>query len=456
MPAKTLAFHLTVEAERAVRAGHPWVYAEALREDPPEAPAGMLAVLYDKRNRFLALGLYDPASPLRVRVLQRFKPASLDAAWYVQRLREATARREALLADARTTGLRLVHGENDGLPGVVVDRYDRTLVLKLYTAAWLPHVTLLLEALQAVWPAERCVLRLSRAVATQPELLSAHYDGEVLYGAPVTGPVAFLERGLRFEADVVHGHKTGFFLDQRDNRALVESLSRGQTVLDAFAYTGAFAVAAARGGAREILSVDASAPALAQAQRHLHLNRARGPDPKLRYEIVAGDVFDTLRQLSRGSRRFTFVILDPPAFAQTQAQVPGALTSYGRLVREALSVLVPEGLLFISSCSGHVRADDFFTAVHRAARAAGRPLKELHRTGHPADHPIRFPEGAYLKGVVAVAGVERVRSLKKALQKRRSARRATALPGKRGQVRHSPQGNLPSRAVDAAPQTKSV
>jgi 23S rRNA (cytosine1962-C5)-methyltransferase len=397
-----LRFHVTLEAERALRAGHPWVYAEALRKAPAGGAAGEFVALYDRRNRFLALGLYDPESPLRVRVLQRFKPAVIDAAWYAQRLHAALKLRRALLADPHTTGFRLVHGENDGLPGVVVDRYDQTLVLKLYTAAWAPHLDALKEALIATYPAQRLVLRLSRAACVARVPAAGWTDGRVLAGAAGKAPVAFLERGLRFEADVVHGQKTGFFLDQRENRALLERFSRGRIVLDAFAYTGAFSVAAARGGAREVLSVDLSGQALVQAERHVHLNRGALP-PRLSFRMLKGDAFEVLPQLATRRQRFSLVVLDPPAFAHSQAQVRPALAAYARLVRAGLGVLAPEGLLMIASCSGHVGADAFYTAVHRAARAAGRPLRELKRTSHGADHPIRFAEGAYLKALFAYA-----------------------------------------------------
>ena len=388
-----VALRISPQAERAVRAGHPWVYAEAIRHQRHAGSAGDLAVIYDGRNRFLAVGLYDPASPLRVRILQRGQSASIGPAWIAERLQAALARRAPLTGSADTTGYRLVHGENDGLPGAVVDWYDRTLVLKLYTAAWAAHLDGLVEALRVVRP-ERMVLRLSRAVQSQANTLR---DGALLAGKPLRGPVGFLEQGLEFTVDPRAGHKTGFYLDQRDNRRRVETLAAGRRVLDAFAYTGAFSVYAARGGASEVTSVDISAPALREVQRHFELNRRYPAVAAARHRAVRGDAMEALERLRRSGRRYEMVILDPPAFAHSKVQVPAALRGYARLTRLGVALVSQGGVLVQSSCSSHVRADAFFRVVRRAAASAGRRLRELERTGHPLDHPAAFPEGAYLK-----------------------------------------------------------
>lgn len=398
-----ITLHLTPEAERAVRFGHPWVYAEGLAPSKKPAKTGDLAALYDRRNRFLALGLYDAESPIRVRILQRHAPAPITAAWFRERLLAALAKREARLGDPDTTGWRLVHGENDDLPGLVVDQYDATLVLKLYTGAWGPHLPAVLAALAEAAPSERIVLRLSRQ-AQQSLAMAGRRNGQVLAGAAVSGPVIFRERGLRFAADVVRGQKTGFFLDQRENRARVEAMSRGRRVLDLFAYTGAFALSAARGGASHVTMVEESRAALAAAEQQAKLNKTVGGIRHASFTAIVGNAFDVLARLSKRRRTYDMVILDPPSFAKSQAEVPRALAAYRRLAGLAFEVLEPKGTLVYACCSGHIAEEKFFAAVHQAARAKHRTVRELARTRQPFDHPVTFPEGAHLKCLFAVAG----------------------------------------------------
>lgn len=400
---KRIALHVTPAGERALRAQHPWLFADSITRQSHDGAPGDLAVAFDSRRRFLAIGLYDPESPIRLRVLRHASPALIDEVWFHERLARAVQHRTPLIADKSTTAYRLVHGENDGLPGLVVDRYAGTLVLKLYTAAWLPHLRYVLPALGKLAAPKRVVLRLSRHLRQQPQHLHGLRGGDVLVGPPLDGPVDFLENGLRFTADVVAGQKTGFFLDQRDNRARVEALVAGATVLNVFAYTGGFSLYAARGGATRVTSLDLSEPALAAAVDHFALNAEIPAVAATAHELLAGDAFDLLGQLAAAERRYDVVILDPPSFASSQATVPRALSAYARLTSLGLGVLRPGGTLVAASCSSRVPANDFFATVHEAAQAAGRPLRELQRTFHPLDHPITFAEGAYLKCLFAQA-----------------------------------------------------
>ena len=399
---RAIAVRITPAAERALRQGHPWLFDQAIRDQSHAGRPGDLAVIFDRRRRFLAVGLYDPHSPIRVRVLQQGEPAAIDRGWFEGRL-AAAARVRAPLLQGDTTGYRLVHGENDGLPGLVIDRYDQTSVLKLYTAAWVPHLRHVLPALAAVAPAERLILRFGQAVQTQPHDLHGLRDGTILFGPDLDGPVVFQENGLRFEADPIHGQKTGFFLDQRENRARVEKLAAGKTVLDVFSYTGGFSLYAARGGARAVVSLDASRPALAAAARNFALNQDQGAVVAAKHELLAEDAFQALARLGQSGRRFDLVIIDPPAFAKKQDQVARALMAYGKLTHLGLGVLRSGGTLVLASCSSRVSAQSFFATVNRAAVQAGRPLHEIERTGHPLDHPVGFPEGAYLKCLFATA-----------------------------------------------------
>lgn len=400
-----IAIHVTAAAERALRGGHPWVFDRAIRRQSRAGQCGDLAVIFDSQRRFLAIGLYDPHSPIRVRLLQHQQPTTINRAWFTERLRAAAAIRQPLLGN-QTNGYRLVHGENDGLPGLIIDRYADTLLLKLYTAAWLPHLNDIMVGLQSVQPLERLVLRFSRNVDA---VMAQHglYDGQVAMGADLTGAVMFHEYGLHFAADVAHGHKTGFFFDQRENRALVRALSAGRQVLDVFAYSGGFSVYAAAGGATAVTSVDVSAPALEAAAYNFALNQhetlgtAHRALKHAAHQIVVADAFDCLEQFHRRGQTFDMVIVDPPAFAKRTVEIERAVAAYARLTRLAIQVLAAGGVLVMASCSSRLSADAFFDTVTQSAHAAGRPLTEIRRTGHALDHPISFPQGAYLKCLFA-------------------------------------------------------
>jgi 23S rRNA (cytosine1962-C5)-methyltransferase len=394
---KRIAIHVTPAAERALHSGHPWIFDQAIRKQSHEGQPGDLAVIFDSDRRFLAIGLYDPDSPIRVRILQHHQQATINREWFTARLNTAAAIRAPLIAQ-QTNGYRLVHGENDGLPGLIVDRYADTLVIKLYTAAWLPHLRDIVEGLQIVQPSERLVLRINRHM--EPAI--KHYelsDSQVLIGEPLTEPIIFQENGLNFAADVIRGHKTGFFFDQRENRARVRERSRNRRVLDVFAYSGGFSVYAAAGGAKSVTSLDVSEPALEAAQANMALN------PQLahvQHDILVDEAFEGLERLHIHKQVFDMVIVDPPSFAKSAAEVERAVAAYARLTRLALGVLnTSGGMLVMASCSSRVTPDLFFNTVTRAAADIGRPLEDITLTGHALDHPIGFPEGEYLKCLFA-------------------------------------------------------
>ncbi|EYB67468.1 hypothetical protein DEIPH_ctg040orf0032 [Deinococcus phoenicis] len=390
-----LRLRVSAPAEAHLRAGHPWLYESSVREQNRAGEAGELAVVYDRRDRFLALGLYDPHSPLRLRVLHVGTPVTVNEAWWAHRLDLALLRRAPLFGPVNqageTDGYRLLNGESDGFPGAVLDRYADTLVLKLYTAAWFPHLPLLLELLAQRFPARRVVLRLSRNIEALAQAAVLH-DGQTLVGAEPDGPVIFRESGLQFEADVVRGQKTGFFLDQRENRRRVETLSRGRRVLNAFSFSGGFSLYAARGGAREVVSLDISAHALASAERNFALN----PGLTARHETVQADVFEWLAQTGR---TFDLIVLDPPSLARREAEREGAIRAYAKLAADGLRRLAPGGVLVSASCSAHVSAEEFWEAVRGAARRSGRKWRELRTSRHAPDHHASFPEAEYLKAI---------------------------------------------------------
>jgi 23S rRNA (cytosine1962-C5)-methyltransferase len=396
--AARLRLRLTAAAETAVRSGHPWVYADSVQETNREGWLGELAVLFDRKDKFLAVGLFDPHSPLRVRVLHAGKPQKIDAGWWQAHLVATLARRDGLF-DPQTTGYRLIHGESDGWPGLVLDRYDHTLVLKLYTAAWLPRLEEIAGLLQSSIPCARMVLRLSRNIqAMALGWIPARREGEVLYES-ATAPdladtVIFSESGLRFEADVVRGQKTGFFLDQRENRREVEALAKGRRVLNAFSFSGGFSVYAARGGALSVTDLDISAHALESARRNFALNHDFPAVAACRHEMVQADAFGWIE---KATAKFDLVVLDPPSLAKRAVEREGAIRAYERLNAQGIARLNREGILVAGSCSAHVSAVEFFEAVRRAAVKSGRSFTELKTLQQPPDHPAGFKEAEYLK-----------------------------------------------------------
>lgn len=394
VPPVRLRLRVTPSAETAVRSGHPWVFADSIQDSNRPGQSGEIAVIYDRKDKFLAVGLFDPNSPIRVRILHAGKPQVIDAAWYQSRLEQALIRRAGLF-DAQTSGYRLVHGESDGWPGLVLDRYDTTLVLKLYTAAWLRRLDDLVALLKARVPFERIVLRLSRNIQTEAERCAPpRFDGEILSGSTPAGPVIFSENGIRFEAEVLRGQKTGFFLDQRENRREVEALANGRRVLNAFSFSGGFSVYAARGGATSVTDLDISAYALESSKRNFALNKNVPAVAACRHETVQADAFEWIE---KSPAKFDLVVLDPPSLAKRAAERNGAVRAYERLNSLGIERLAKDGILVAGSCSAHVTAAEFFDAVHQTARKSGRKFVELKTTQHPPDHPAGFKEAQYLK-----------------------------------------------------------
>lgn len=381
---------LSPAAEKAVRGGHPWVFSESVRDQNREGAAGELAVIYSRSDQFLAAGLYDPASPLRVRILQTGKPAMIDAAWWQSRLQSALAKREGLFGP-ETNGYRLINGESDGWPGLVLDRYDATLVMKLYTAAWLPRLGEITDMIERALSPQAIVLRLSRNITGTAQQKFGIQEGVLRGESPAT--VVFTENGLKFEAEVLHGQKTGFFLDQRDNRRRAGLLAAGADVLNAFSFSGGFSLYAAAGGAERVVDLDISAHALAAGDRNFALNQDRRTVVACHRESIHADAFEWLADGPRG--QFDLVILDPPSLAKREVDRAGAITAYERLTTSALRRVRRGGVLVAASCSAHVSADEFFAAVERAALPWR--MQKLWTTGHAPDHAVTFREAAYLK-----------------------------------------------------------
>lgn len=379
--------------EKSLRHRHPWVFSGAIaRVEGEPAPGDTVAVVAHD-GAHLAWAAWSPASQIRARVWSFDPGARIDADFLEARLAAAIARRAGLL-DEHHDACRLVHAESDGLPGLVVDRYGDSAAVQLLSAG--------AERWRDLWPA--AIVR-----ATGVAAVYERSDAEVraLEGlAPRAGPmlgelpatVRIREAGLAYEVDVAHGQKTGFFLDQRDNRALACRLAKGCEVLNAFCYTGGFTVAALAGAARRVVSVDTSEEALALGRRNVQAN---GLNPE-RAEWVAADVFQYLRKLRDQGRRFGLVVLDPPKFAPTERHVEKAARAYKDINLWAMKLLAPGGRLLTFSCSGAIGPELFQKIVAGAAADARANLWLEGRLGASPDHPasIHFPEGEYLKGLV--------------------------------------------------------
>lgn len=401
---KRIAVRVTPDALRHIRSGHPWVFEESVTSISHEATAGDVAVIFDNDRKFVALALYDPDSPIQFRILHVGKPTPIDDDWWHTTIRAALDVRVAFTSDPDADHLayRALNGENDGVSGLVVDRYADVLVVKLYSAVWFPHLVTVVKALLDTTGCSGVVLRLARNLQ-QRETFGLH-DGDVIAGRVPDGPVRFLEAGLQFDADVRTGQKTGHFLDQRANRVRIGEMAAGRDVLDVFASTGGFSVHAAAGGARSVHAVDLSAPTLAAAEHNMALNTDLDAVRACSFTTEVGDAFEVMVSLARAGTTYDLVVVDPPSFAQRKANVDGALRAYTRLTHLALRLVRPAGTLMQASCSSRVSAEQFFDTVLDAGEAAGRKLTQIERTGHDIDHPVAFREGAYLK-----AGFWRVR-----------------------------------------------
>lgn len=385
---------------RHLRAGHPWVFRKAI-EAAPRVPAGSVVDLVDG-GRFVARGYWDPLSAIAVRVLTTDPGERIDAAFFTRRVERAVASRRQLIDFTGTNAYRVIHGEGDGLPGVIVDLYDGWAVLKLYSAGLTPHRPLIVEALKAALPGLKGVVGRDEVGRDDADVDAERGVGKMLWGPAAPKPLTIEERGARFLVDVYAGQKTGFFLDQRENRYLLRRISRGLEVLNCFCFSGGFSVNAALGGATRVFSVDQDEDAIALARENFTLNGL----PASQHDFLAADVFELLDSFKREGRRFDLVILDPPAFAKSQKAVEGAIAGYASLNRQALAVLKAGGILCTASCSARVSAEAFFDAVKEGAYNAGVDLTLVEERYQPPDHPIRlqFKEGRYLKFYVLRAG----------------------------------------------------
>jgi 23S rRNA (cytosine1962-C5)-methyltransferase len=375
---------------------HPWVLDSAVATVEGTPGAGDVVDLATHDGRFVARGLWNPHSRIRVRLYAFDAATKLDDAFWRARIGAAVALRKDLGLDDRSGAARLVNSEGDDLSGLIVDRYGDYLAVQVTALAMATRLEVFCDALEAAVAPRGILLRGAERGLAKLEGLAL--PDRLIRGAAPTGPIFVHEHGLRFGVDLAEGQKTGYYLDQRDNRQAAARHARGRRVLDMFCYSGGFAVACAvSGGARSVLAVDASGRAVALARANAELNAATTVTAE------ESDAFDKLDALAAAGERFGMIVLDPPKFARSRAAADDALRAYHRINRVAVGLLEPGGILVTCSCSGSVTRDDFHRMLAGVAQRAGRPIQILESRGAAPDHPVSASclEGEYLTCVIA-------------------------------------------------------
>ncbi|MGD0091910.1 MAG: class I SAM-dependent rRNA methyltransferase [Planctomycetota bacterium] len=370
---------------------HPWIYRRMMAETYDELAPGTLVEVEDKAEQFVGRGFYNPHSEIAVRLLTLDRGVFPERRWFIGAITRAVRlRHEVLRLSGCCDAYRVVHSEGDGLSGLVVDKYGKCLVLELASAGMHRHLEWVKQGLAEHFPGHEIIVRSDYRTE---KLEGLKMDGP----PPVTRELEIHEHNLKLHVDLRRGHKTGYFLDQRDNRQRVASLCAGADVFDGFCYTGGFALAAALGGAKTVEAVDLDEKAIAVAERNRELNALSPEQAAFRH----GNVFDFLRDRRASGKRYTRIILDPAKLAQAREEVSKALSAYADMNRLAMQCLEPGGILVSCSCTGLVGEADFLLALRAAAAEAGMELQVFAIHGAAPDHPwaIRMPEGRYLKVV---------------------------------------------------------
>lgn len=391
-----MSITLNPNREKSLLRRHPWIFASAIRHVDENHASGSTVDLLSSEGQFLARASYSPNSQIRARVWT-FNDEPVDEEFFRKRIRAAIEMRSVLSGSSKS--LRLIHAESDGLPGLIVDRYEDVLVMQSLTAGsefWKETIADLLVEETGI------ATIYERSDADVRELEGLKPITGILRGTITNLQLPITEYGLEFKVDIAHGHKTGFYLDQRENRRRVGELSKNRDVLNCFCYTGGFSIHALANGAKSVLSVDSSADALALLEENIALNQL----PADRHTSLEGDVFQLLRKFRDANRSFDLIVLDPPKFAPTAAHAEKASRAYKDINLLAFKLLRRGGLLFTYSCSGGIDAALFQKIVASAALDAGVDATIIEHLSQGSDHPVslHFPEGMYLKGLVCVKG----------------------------------------------------
>ncbi|BAX53170.1 Ribosomal RNA large subunit methyltransferase I [Photobacterium damselae subsp. piscicida] len=389
----TASIYLVKGREKSLLRRHPWVFSRGIARVEGDPQLGDTVEIFDNKGQWLARGAYSPQSQIRVRVWTFNKNEKIDVEFFVNRLQTAQALRDVLAARDGLTGYRLIAAESDGLPGITIDKYQDYLVCQLLSAGAEAQKEALVEALQICYPLCNVYERSDVAVRKKEGL--AQRTG-VLVGNEPPKFVTIEENGVKINVDIKGGHKTGFYLDQRDSREAAVKYVNGKRVLNCFCYTGGFGLYALKGGASQVVNVDVSQPALDTAKMNAEMNGY----PLENAEFLNADVFKLLREYHDRGEQFDVVIMDPPKFAESKSQLVGACRGYKDINMLAMQITKPGGMLLTYSCSGLMDGNLFQKIIADAALDAKRDVQFIERFAQAADHPLdsAYPEGFYLKG----------------------------------------------------------
>ncbi len=389
----TASIYLVKGREKSLRRRHPWVFSRGIQRIEGKPSLGETVDIFDHKGEWLARGAYSPQSQIRVRVWTFNKKEAVDVDFFVNRLKTAQGLRDILAERDGLTGYRLIAAESDGLPGITIDRYQNFLVCQLLSAGAEAQKDALVEALKTCYP-ECSIYERSDVSVRKKEGLKQRTG--VLHGEEPPKFVTIEENGVKINVDIVGGHKTGFYLDQRDSRQGAVKYVNGKRVLNCFCYTGGFGLYALKGGASEVVNVDVSQPALDTARMNAEMNDL----PVENAQFLNADVFKLLRDYRERGEKFDVVIMDPPKFAESKSQLVGACRGYKDINMLAMQILNPGGTLLTYSCSGLMDNNLFQKIIADAALDAHREVQFIERFSQAADHPLdsAYPEGFYLKG----------------------------------------------------------
>lgn len=386
---------LKKSADSFIKRKHPWIFSGAIEKVEGNPANGETIQIFSSNKTMVGIGSYSPSSQIRVRVWSFNPEEKIDKDFFRKKFLAASQFRKRIVDTSQTNAYRIINSENDGLPGLIVDRYADYLICQFLSSGSDFHKKIITETLDEVFNPigiyERSDVEIRIKEGLEP-------TKGTLSGKEPDDLIQILENGLKFSVDVKNGHKTGFYLDQRDNRKLVSEFSRGKNVLNCFSYTGGFSVYALSSGAKNLTQIEASESALDLSTKNIELNN---PDDS-KIENISGDVFEVLRKFRDERRTFDLIILDPPKFAESESQIQKASRGYKDINLLAIKLLNPGGILFTFSCSGHISQELFQKIVADAALDSGREVKIIKQLTQAADHPValNFPEGLYLKGLV--------------------------------------------------------
>ncbi len=380
---------LKPKQQRRLKKGHLWVFSNELQDVFQDIPAGEIVQLFTHDDRLIGTGFYNPHSLISFRLLSPAEQPP-DRGFFRKKILEALSVRQSVYRPEDTDAWRVVHGESDGLPGLVVDRFNRGVVLQAFSAGMdriLPMISGLIDELlqpEVIVVRNESALRGLEGLPLYKEMIRGKREAAVQI---------ICDAGIRYEVDLYEGQKTGFFLDQRENRRFIRRVSASAEVLDVFSNEGGFALNALYGGARSAVLVDTSSEALIRAEKNARMNNLQN------FRLVCADAFTVLKQMAEERRMYDLVVIDPPSFTRTKKNLPSALKAYRNLNQLGLRLLKPQGFLATASCSHHVSEQDFLQAVHQAALAEGKQLRLIHKSSQPPDHPVllSMPETGYLK-----------------------------------------------------------